>query len=274
MGAIKSLINVVLYEPLYNVLVLLVIFTPGHSVGVAIILITIIIRIILYPSTKKSLIAQKKIRKLQPKLEEIKKTYKGDPQAQNKALMELYKTEKVNPLGSCLPLLIQLPIFFVLYRVFYNYSLHGFDSNSLYSFVAKPEFVNTYFFGIDLAQKEFWILPIVTGLLQFWQSKQLMPKTSANSKDDPSAMITKQMTYFFPIIIFITARSFPAALPLYWSANSLFSIVQQWWILRENTEDLEEKLEQLDSPLGVEKSKKVEYAKGKDVTVTIRKRNK
>ncbi len=273
MTAIKDLLRVVLYKPLYNVLVLLVVLTPGHSVGVAIILITIIIRIILYPSTKKALIAQKKIRKLQPKLEEIKRTHKGDAQAQNAALMELYKEEKVNPLGSCLPLLIQLPIFFILYRVFFNYSLHGFDIGSLYSFVPRPEAVSTHFFGIDLAHKELWILPLITSVLQFWQSKQLMPKNNPDSKNDPSMAITKQMTYFFPIIIFFTARSLPAALPLYWSANSLFSIVQQWWLLRESTEELEEKIQHPDKTK-VEKKEKVEYNKKKDVTITVRKKTK
>ena len=269
MSAIKDFFNITLYEPLYNVLMYLVAVVPGHSVAVAVIIITIVIRFILYPSSKKALIAQKRIRQLQPKLEEIKKQYKGDAAAQNKALMEFYKEENVNPLGSCLPLLIQMPVFFVLYRVFYNYSLHGIDLGSLYSFIPKPTTVNTMFFGIELAKKDLYILPILTGALQYWQSKQLMPNKSATGgKPDPTEAISRQMMYIFPVLIFVTARSLPAALPLYWSVNSLFSIVQQWYLLREKTEALEEKLEHLEKP------DKVEYSRGKDVSVTIRKKSK
>lgn len=274
MDFFTNLLKVILYQPLYNILMFFVAVLPGNSVGIAIIVLTLIIRIILYPSTKNALIAQKKIRKLQPKLEEIKKLHKGDSQAQNAALMELYKEEKVNPLGSCLPLLVQMPIFFVLYKVFIN-GLDVSRFNLLYNFVPTPESVNTVFLGINLSQKKLIILPIITAALQFWQSKQLMPSTAAKTdKPDPTQMVSKQMMYVFPVIIFITARSLPAALPLYWSVNSLFSIAQQWYLLREKTEDLEEKLEKLPTPYKeVAKKDKVEYARGKDVQVTIRKKS-
>lgn len=272
MTFIKDVLMVILYQPLYNILIFLINIIPGHSVGLAIVVLTLIIRFALYPSTKKSLIAQKKIRKLQPKLDEIKEQYKGDVAAQNTALMELYKKEEINPLGSCLPMLIQLPIFYVLYRVFIN-GLSTVQTSLLYSFIPRTDSINTMFFGLDLSKKELIILPLITAILQFWQSKQLMPKKQQSGKEDPTVAMTKQMMYIFPVMIFITARSLPAALPLYWAVNSLFSIVQQWYLLKESTEELEEKMTKTETITPrVEKSEKEEYAKGKDVSFVIRKK--
>lgn len=284
MELIKDFFFYTLYQPFFNILIFLAWLIPGHSIGWAIITLTIVIRLVLVPTTAKSVILQKKMKKLQPKLAEIKQKYKNDPKAQQQALVELYKQEEVNPIGGCLPLLIQLPIFFVLYRVFIN-GLHTENFSILYSFTPHLTNINTYFFGVNLAKPELWILPIITGLLQFYQSKQLLSKNkNSNPKDDTQEMIAKQMTYLMPIMIVFFARSLPAALPLYWSVNSFFSIIQQWYLLRKNTDELEEELEELPDKINSDKAngsdakdrkiEKKEYNRKKDTVVTIRRKNK
>src|SRR3989338_3874182 len=110
----------IFYQPLWNALVWFYNILPGHDIGLAIILLTIVIKIILFPFTLQSLRSQKAMQTLQPKLDALKQQYKDDKEGQAKAMMELYKTEKVSPFSSCLPLLIQLPFLFALYRVLQN----------------------------------------------------------------------------------------------------------------------------------------------------------
>jgi len=110
MTAIKSFFKTILYKPLFNLLVLLIWLIPGHNVGVAIIILTVLIRLALLPSTASSIKAQKKLKELQPEIDKIREKYKSDQQAQAKATMDFYKDNKINPFSSCLPLLIQLPI--------------------------------------------------------------------------------------------------------------------------------------------------------------------
>lgn len=232
----KEFIKAILYTPLYNILMLLVFLTPGNNVGVAIIALTVLIRLVLVPSTNKSYQAQKEIKALQPKLDEIKANYSKEEQAQK--TMELYKEHKVNPLGSCLPLLIQLPIIFVLYRVFQD-GLNASRFDLLYSFIPHPTAVNTIFLGIDLARPEKIVLPLIVGLLQLVQMWQMQSytmspvKKTGNQQADMATMMTKQMMFLTPVMTFVIAFRLPAALPLYWGVTTLFTIVQQWWFFEK-----------------------------------------
>lgn len=237
MGFIKSIISKILYQPLFNALIFLVWLMPYHNIGIAIIILTIILRIILLPSSAKSIVAQKQMQALQPELDKIKALHKDNREAQSKATMDLYQRNKINPLGGCLPLLIQLPILIVLYYVFRS----GLDTshfNLLYSFMPKPEYMNDIFLGIKLSNPSIY-LAVVAGLLQFWQSKQMAPKKPINAagKADKSTqlqgMITNQFTYIMPVFTIMIAMRLPAALALYWSVTSLFSIAQQWWFARK-----------------------------------------
>ena len=117
---ITHLFTIIFYQPILNLLVWLYDVIPGHDIGVAIILLTIIIKLVLLPLSKKSIESQKSLRDLQPKMDEVKKRYPDSKEEQSKAMMVLYKENKINPLSSCLPLLIQLPFLWALYRVFYN----------------------------------------------------------------------------------------------------------------------------------------------------------
>lgn len=268
---LKSIVSAVLYKPLFNLLILLVWIFPGHYVAFAIIVLTIIIRVILLPSSMKASRQQIKMRNLQPEIQELQARYKDDKQKQSQELMKFYKEKNINPMGSCLPLLIQLPILLILYYVFKN----GLDTSHfglVYSFIPKPEFINTNFFGIDLAQKEKWILPIIAGALQFVQGWQLTPKTQPGKTQEMSAMVSKQMLYLMPIFTVFIAGSLPAALPLYWIVTTAFSVVQQWVVLKENP----------NSKIQSSKLKKAETIDNKNekktikrgVEVTVRKKNK
>jgi YidC/Oxa1 family membrane protein insertase len=247
-----NLLKTVIYYPLYNLLIFLAWIVPGHSLGWAIIMLTIIIRVILLPPSIKAARAQVRLQMLQPEMNRIRKEIK-DQQEQGKALMELYKKEGVSPFGSCLPLLIQLPIIFILYRVFYNINRYGLNTENLYPFTPHLDSVNTFFYGLDLAKPELWVLPILAGALQYVLSKMMMPptpkpageskKNGAPDMADTMAMANKQMVYIFPLITIFIARSLPAGIALYWITTTLFGIVQQIYVNKTIKGNAEEKKE-------------------------------
>lgn len=244
----KSFFETILYIPLYNILIFLVWLVPGNSLGIAIILITILIRFALLPASLKAAKAQARLQLLQPEINKIRKEIK-DQQAQGRALMDLYKKEGVSPFGSCLPLLIQLPILIILYQVFRA----GIDTshfNILYSFIPRPETISSAFLGVDLSKPDLWVLPILAGLTQFYLSKLTIPPTPKKQGDEPDMMtaMNKQMIYFFPVITIIFARSLPAALSLYWIITSIFGIFQQMYVnkvIKSNPQERREALEDI-----------------------------
>jgi len=216
---------------MFNVLIFFVWLIPGHQVGWAIIILTLIIRVILMPVTVHTARVQVRMRALQPKIDELRAKHKDDKSLQSKALMELYKEEGVSPFGSCLPLIVQMVVLVVLYQVFRN-GLSTQHFSAVYSFVPKPGEVNTNFFGIDLAKPDLWVLPILAALSQFWQTKITYVPTSSGNSNDPTAAISKQMIYFMPIVTLFIARSLPAALPIYWIITSIFTVAQQEYVMK------------------------------------------
>ena len=226
----KNILKAIFYIPFYNLLIFFAWLTGG-SVGWSIILLTILIRIILLPSSIKAARVATKMQLLQPKMNEIKEKFKGDQKKQNEEMMKLYKEEGASPFGSCLPLLIQLPILLILYRVF-SIGLNTSRYDMLYAFTPRPEALQPVFLGIDLAKPELWVLPIVAGLLQLVLSLMTMPKPVKNKdgKIDPTQAMTRQMTYLFPIMTVFIGRSIPAALTLYWVITTIFGIGQQWYV--------------------------------------------
>lgn len=244
MTFIKSFLKTILYKPLFNALVFFIWLIPGNNVGIAIIILTIIIRLILLPSSAKAIKAQKQLKDLQPALEKIKEKYKDNKEGQAKATMAFYQQNKINPFSSCLPLLIQFPVLIILYYVFRA----GLDTSRfdelLYSFTPVPEAVNTIFLGVDLAQPSIY-LAIIAGLFQFIQARQ-MTLTSSKTKDKKEGQakeqktgdmiqesLGKQMTYLMPIFTVIIAMKLPAALAVYWIVTTIFAVIQQWWIFKK-----------------------------------------
>jgi YidC/Oxa1 family membrane protein insertase len=223
--------NTIIYHPLLNLLVFLYHYIP--DVGVVIVLVTILVRLLLAPSFHKSLKSQQAMNVLQPKLNEIREKHKGDKEAQARATMELYKEHKINPLSSCLPLLIQLPILIALYQVFRNGL--GNKLTGLYSFVLKPDHINPYFLHFLDLSKPSIVLGIVAGLAQFWQSKLMMPK-GTQGQDSAQKIMSVQTTYVLPIISAVVAIRLPAGLPLYWVVTTLFAVAQQYYIMKKHPE--------------------------------------
>ncbi|MGD0576462.1 MAG: YidC/Oxa1 family membrane protein insertase [Candidatus Staskawiczbacteria bacterium] len=212
-------------------------YIPGHDFGVAIIFLTLIIRIILYPISIKAVNSQRGLQTLQPKIQELQKKYKDDKEKQAKAIFELYKQEKINPFSGLLLALIQLPILITLYRVFWG----GLDPKglaALYGFVFNPKHINVLFLHIIDLSKPNLIFAVLAGIVQYFQTKMLLPKkepkTDKQTKEADFAQIMQtQMVYFFPVFTIIILISLPSALGLYWIISGLFSIIQQYLIFKK-----------------------------------------
>ncbi|MFC1663535.1 YidC/Oxa1 family membrane protein insertase [Patescibacteria group bacterium] len=227
-----------LYQPLFNILVLLYEYLPGHDFGMAVIVLTILTRVIFYPLGIKAIKSQKALSELQPKMKEIQEKYKNDKEKQAKATMELYQKEKISPLSGCLPLLIQLPILFALYRVFWKW-FEPEQMAHLYSFVSNPGPIDPLFLGmVNLAESSV-VLAILAGAFQFWQSKMIIPKKTPIKKggSDFAQSMQKQMLYFFPIFTILIVWRLPSAVGLYWITTTIFSIIQQKSILKPKTKE-------------------------------------
>ncbi|MFA6190471.1 MAG: YidC/Oxa1 family membrane protein insertase [Candidatus Staskawiczbacteria bacterium] len=237
----ESVVNffyVVLYQPLFNSLVWLYNSVPGHDFGIAIIILTIVIRLILYPISVKAVKSQKALQKLQPLMKEIQDKYKNDKEKQAKEILDLYKREKINPFSGIFLALIQVPILIALYQVFWD-GLNQAKLSVLYNFILNPGQINPLFLQIVNLSKPNIILAILAGAVQYFQTKMLMPKTKINitgqdKKADISQIMQKQMLYFFPIFTVIILIGLPSALGLYWIASGLFSIIQQYFIFKKN----------------------------------------
>lgn len=233
-GFIVNFFNTFLYFPLFNALVLLYNYLPGHDFGVAIIILTILIRIIIYPLSVKALKSQKALSNLQPQMRQIQEKYKGDKEKQAKETLELYRKEKINPFSGLFLALIQFPVLIALYSVFWK-GLTPAELNNLYSFVLNPININPVFLNIIDLSKPNLVFAVLSGIFQFFQTKMLIPKPSKDKggKGDMTMMMQKQMVYFFPIITIIILLKLPSALGLYWIVSGIFSIIQQHFILKK-----------------------------------------
>ncbi|MDO8743294.1 MAG: YidC/Oxa1 family membrane protein insertase [Candidatus Azambacteria bacterium] len=224
---ISSLFNEIFYQPLFNGLIFLYNIVPGRDMGVSIIILTALIRLVLWPLTNKSIRNQKVLTKIQPQIEETKKRLKNNKEEQAKALMKIYADNKINPLAGFLPLLIQIPIIIALWQVFLNSV--NLDLNSLYSFIPAPDKIQPIFLGlVDLSQRSV-VLAILAGGLQYFQTRMIMPATTkSDGTSDFGQIMAKQMLYMGPVLSVIIFWSLPAALPLYWVVVTLLTILQQY----------------------------------------------
>lgn len=231
---IGSIFNAILYQPLFNGLILIYNYLPGHDFGLAIILLTIIIRLVLYPVSVKALNSQKALQKLQPQLQEIQKKYKDDKEAQAKETLELYRKENINPFSGLLLAIIQIPILIALYQVFWHGLKPG-ELGNLYGFVTNPGHINAMFVGLLDLSKPNVIFAVVAGVLQFFQTKMLLPAKdpSKPKQNDMASMMQTQMVYFFPFITIIILFKLPSALGLYWIVSGIFTIAQQYLIFKK-----------------------------------------
>lgn len=226
-----------LYKPLYNLLIALIAIMPRNDMGLAILLITIILRIVLHPFSVSAFRSQRAVQKLQPKLRELKAKFKDDQQGFAQASMELYKESKVNPFSSCLPLLLQLPVLIALYWVLRD-GLSSIDTSLLYGFTPRPDSVPQLAFGFLDLHKTSWVIAVLAGAAQFVQARMMQtpkpPVHTEGSKDEEMmAMVNKQMLYIMPLLTVFIGWSLPAGLTLYWFFSTLLTVGQQWYIFRK-----------------------------------------
>jgi YidC/Oxa1 family membrane protein insertase len=220
----------VFYQPIFNLLVFLYNTIAFQDIGLAILFITLIVRLILYPLSKKAIKSQRDLQTIQPELEEIKEKYKDNKEKMGPEIMALYKEKKINPFGSCLPLLVQLPFLIAIYQVFFNELKDGaiLNTQALYPFIVNPGSLDTIAFGFFNFTEKSLPLALLAGLAQFWQGKMMMTKSKSNN---PAAAITNQMMYMMPVVTVLIGASFPAGLTFYWLLTTLFSVAQQYIVL-------------------------------------------
>lgn len=238
-GFIGDIFTIILYQPLFNGLVLIYNYLPWHDFGLAIILLTIGIRIILYPLSVKALNSQMKLQKLQPQIKAMQEKYKNDKEKQAKETLEIYRKEKINPFSGLLLALVQLPILIALYQVFWNGLKPGELVDNLYRFVMNPGLIDPMFLGALDLSKPWLMFALVAGAVQFFQTKMLIPSRSkgAPKADDMATIMQTQMVYVMPLLTVVILFRLPSALGLYWIVSGLISIVQQYFILRKHNDD-------------------------------------
>lgn len=228
-----QLFHSIVYQPIYNALIFLYNIVPGHDLGIAIILLTIIIRLILYPLANKQIESQKKMQELQPEIKKLQEKFKNDKEKQGRELMNFYKEKKVNPASGCLPLVIQIIFIIALYQALVA-GINFAGCKDLYSFVACPANIGTSFLGIlDLAKPSI-ILAALTAAAQFIQTKMMMGTTISAptvGKGDFAQTMNKQMLYLGPLLTLFIGARFPSGLPLYWLVMTLFMIGQQYMVM-------------------------------------------
>ncbi len=220
-----------LYKPLFNILILLYQFLPWNDFGIAVIMLTVLLRIFLLPFTAQSIRSQKAISEIQPKIQEIQEKFKEDQEKQAQEMMNLYKEKNINPFTIFLPMLVQLPLFIALFQVF-SRGLRSEEMVSLYSFVPHPGQINYTFLGLISLSQASLLIALIAAVVQFIQLKtQTKPeKAKRNNTKSFSVFGQKQMPYFFLAFTFLFLSKLPAALGLYWITTSLFSIGQQYVI--------------------------------------------
>jgi len=226
----------IIYIPLYNILVILLNIN-WIDAGIATVILTVLVKIILYPLAKKSTIAQAKMKEKEGELSLIKEKYK-DKQEQAVKIMEFYKTNKINPFSSILTVIIQIPIIFSLYYIFFKSGLPSIDTSLLYSFVKVPESVSMNFLGIlDVSQKSL-ILAILAAVTSFWQMHLASSSTTPDNnqvgnKEDFSKIMAKQMKYSMPIIVFFISWKISAIVALYWFVSNLVGVAQDVYVRKQ-----------------------------------------
>lgn len=230
--------NTLFYAPLYNVLVWFIDIIPSHDAGIALVLVTLLVSVLLFSVSKKAIKTQIGLKEIEPEIKKVKETVK-DPAEQARQIMALYRKHKVNPFSMILLILIQFPVLIALYYMFF-YGLPVIHTELLYSFVTNPPVVNMNFLGIvDIGEKSI-TLAILAGVTQFIQAYIMSKRT----KDAPTGQkktmqeefahsMQMQMKYFLPVIIGLISLTLPSALPLYWSVRNLFSAGQEYVIMRE-----------------------------------------
>ena len=225
-----------LVAPIYNVFITLIAYIPGHDAGVAIILLTLIIRGIFLPTFAQAMKTQHAMKRVEGELSLINETHKNNSTERGRLTMELFKKHQIRPFASILALLIQLPVFIALYAVFLREGFPAISHELLYGFTPIPQTVQAVFLGfLNLTTLHLIPLAVLVALIQYVQSKisaGTMPKNLTPEKQQMMLMQRQMLLYFLPFMMGFIAYTLPAAAGLYLMTNALVSVAQELSIAR------------------------------------------
>ena len=245
-GFFTKLFRAFITKPMLNAIIFVASVTPGHNLGVAIIILTLAVKLLLFIPTQHALEGQKKMQLLQPKFEAIRRQYANDPQKQQAETMKIWKENKVNPLQSCLPLLVQFPILIGLFYVIREGVHLELSQHLIYPYYQNLDWTfGTQFLGFDLTRSYPWIFPPILVVLQFLQMKLSfhlsdkkkaaeIEKNTTAKVDTPQELQQKMMMYLLPLMIGFFALNYASALSVYSGISTVFAIVQQLIVNREH----------------------------------------
>lgn len=232
-----TLYHAIVYNPLYNGLMYLMDVFPWMDAGVAVIILTIIVRLILFPLSKKGIVAQVRMKEIEPEVNHLRQTMKNDRQGLALKTMALYKEKNISPFSSFFLLIVQLPVLIGLYSIFIRSGLPVVNSSLLYSFVHVPV-VNMHFLGlIDISVRSIFLASLAA-IAQFLQlhfslaSVKTPGAPSGNSQMDMAQNMTKNMKYIFPVMIFIISYKISAVVALYLIVTCIFTLIQELVVRR------------------------------------------
>ncbi len=244
--------DLILYKPLINALAFLISIVPGGNVGLAVIILTILVKLALFPIAQKALRNQTAMNMMAPELEKIKQSGVSKEE-QARLTFELYKKHKTNPFSGCL---IQIPMILVFIALFHAFREGvNFDSSLMYSFVHIPENISmSFLYFFDMSQ-ESWILGAIAGISQYVQVKfmpkpktrELKPGEEMSFADNLGKSMNMNMQYFLPVMIFFFASNFSGAVALYWIVSNIFTIVQQMYVNKTEERELDAEVRVLKS---------------------------
>lgn len=238
---ISAFFHAVFYNPIYNALVALIAIIPFGDVGVAVIIVTIIIRLILLPFTLSAARTQRAMKTLEPKLKALKEQHKGDKEKEALETLALYKEAKVNPFASIITVLIQIPVLLALYWVFLHEpftSVDTIDTVRLYSFTPIPHTVSVTLFGIISVAGKSVVLALLAGITQYIQARfallgTMQPSTQPGMQQDFQRIMSLQLKYVFPFLIAMISYTTTAAVALYFVTTNILGAVQEWYVRKK-----------------------------------------
>lgn len=219
--------NQILYRPIFNALIVVYQYASLRDMGIAIIILTIVVRFLLWPLFRETARYQKLAPKLQSEIKQIQQRHKDNREEQTKALMQLYKDHEINPFTPFLALIIQIPLLIALYGSLSDIFSYKTSINLLYSFVPHPATLNTISLGIIDLSKPNIVIIIIAAILQYYMGKLALPEHEKGVAPGQAEKVSQGMVWFGPIITLIILIGLPSALGVYWGAFAAFSIIQQ-----------------------------------------------
>ncbi|MBI3572680.1 MAG: membrane protein insertase YidC [Candidatus Kerfeldbacteria bacterium] len=239
----------VIYQPIFNTLLYIQKIVPGHDLGISIIVVTVLIKAVLYQPSLAAIRSSRQLQSLQPKLKALQEQFKDNKEQLAKEQMKLYRENRVNPISSCLTPLIQLPVLIGLYQVFYNGIrvdahglLHASQLHNVYAalrgYYAHTSINTMFLHWVDMTKTHNLVLAALAGLTTWWQSSMLAspkePKIPGAKDEGLTSAINKQTKVLLPIMMTYFSYRFPSGLALYWFVSTIFTIGQQYVFLRQH----------------------------------------